>query len=399
MGQRLGFGLFLFIPVIALTGCSGGFGGSIKSEVKTAADFIAQKQDEKAKSALDPVLASDPKDSRANYYSAVVDEHARKYKDALEKLNVAIDVDPGYAEAYSERALVQTRLGDNDAALADANRATQLAPDVPLNHLRRALVAINSKEWQLALDSLDTVAKLDGKKQAYWIAAYRAEAYLGMKDLKRALDYFDEAARVGGKEQPVVFLRRAMCRAKLSDFGGAKKDCTQFLAARPDDPSAHALMGALLCLNGDAAGARKQYAHCIGKASAADLADTVDLGADDNLAVTELVDIYLEKKDAETAAAILTRVESHRPLEPTEQYRLALANFALERPERALSLLNSCISMAPEYVAPRVELIHYYASTGLTSKAMELQREAYAVAHSAKDKSDIAGAMVRRKGR
>lgn len=396
MGQRVLFGLSLLIPLMLLNGCTSGFGPSIKSEVKSASELITKKEDARAKELLDRVLASDPKDSRANYYSALVDEHAKNYQSALDKLNVAIEVDPAYAEAYSERALVLTRQGAHDQALADANQAVRLAPDVALNHLRRALVAVNSKEWKSALDSLESVEKLDAKKSAYWIAAYRAEAYLGMKDLKKAHEYFDEAVGLGASTQPVIYMRRAVCEARQGEYDAAKRDCKRFIDARGGDAFGHALMGALLCRDGDIAGARKEYAQAIGHAAPADLADTVDLGADYSEAVTTLTDMYLAKKDAETASALLTRIESHRPLEPAEQYRLALASLQLKRPERAISLLNSCIAMAPDFIPARVELIRYYASTGLASKAMELQREAYTVAHTPKDKAQIAGAMVAR---
>jgi hypothetical protein len=161
----------------------------------------------------------------------------------------------------------------------------------------------------------------------------------------------------------------------------------------------HALLGALACAKGDVAGGTREYSKVIGKLPPGDLADMVDLGADYSSSVSTLVDLMLAKKHIEDAGAVLTKVESHRPLEPGEQYRAALVAFDSNQPERGLNLLNACIAMAPDFIPARVEVIRYYASKGMTTKAMELQREAYSVAKSPKEKSEVAGAMLgRRRG-
>jgi tetratricopeptide (TPR) repeat protein len=389
--------LSCIIPAFALTSCGSAFQGSINSEVKTAADLIEKRENDKAAEILQRYLDQNPDDPRANYYAAVIDERKNNKDAALEKLNRAIEKDPGYAEAYSERALVLTRWNDNDAALADINHAVRLAPKVALNHLRRALIANNSKDYPLALEALDQVEKLDPKTSAYWITAYRAEAYTGLKDYKHALDLYNKAAQMPTK-QPAVYFRRALVKAKLLDFAGAKTDCLTYLKQRPDDPPARFLLGALTCVEADVAGGRKEYETAIAKSvtpmKPADIADIVDMGADYCASVTELIDTYLNKKDPGTAFSVLTGIEAHRPLEPQEQFRLAKTNLMFKRDDRGVALLNACIAMSPDYIAPRIELIRYYASSGLTRKAMELQREAYAVARSPQDKAKIAGALI-----
>lgn len=401
MAFRLRCALFTIIPAFALTACGSGVPGLINSDVKTAQELIAKKEDGKAQEALSMALIKNPKDSRALFYAGVIEEHQKHWDAALTKLDAAIDADPSYAEAYSERALVKSRLNHESEALADVNQSIMLEPNVAKNHLRRALIALGEKDWDMALKSLEQVKTLEGEsgKDAYWIAAYTGEAYIGLKDYQRGLKYLDNAVKLGGKLQPTVYLRRATIRARTGDFAGAKVDAAEFAAQRPDDASVHALLGALLCAKGDVETGAKEYSKALGKMPAGDIADMVDLGADNTASVTTLVDLMLAKHDFETAGAVLTKVEGHRPLESGEQYRAAVVALNSNQPERALSLLNSCISMAPEFIPARVEMIRYYAGKGMTTKAMELQREAFTVAKSAHDRSEVAGAMLRRSRR
>lgn len=397
MPRKLIHGISLSIPLFVLAACNFASDMSINSDVAKGRALVEKKEYAKAIAVLQPVIDKGTKNSQALYYAAFADTELGKQQEALDLLNLAIEADPGYAEAYSERALVQTRMGDNDAASADINQAIRLAPDVPLNYLRRAIVNLNAKNYQPILDDMNVAEKLTAKdtKKPYWVESYRGEGYAGLKAYPKALASFDEAIKRGGKEHPVLYFRRALVRAQKGDFAGAERDCNTYLAANKNDFWPHALIGALRSANGNSQDAAQEYAKALG-ARPSDLADACDLGASYFHSITDLADLYLQKKDPEKAAAVLTRVEAHRPLEPQEQYRLAVANFQLDRPERAISLLNACIAMSPDYVAPRVELIRYYASSGLVQKALELQREAYTVARSPRDRAEVAGAMLRR---
>jgi tetratricopeptide (TPR) repeat protein len=396
MSLKLIHGIALIIPVFALLGCNSGFTPPIKSEVKQAADLIEQKQFDKAQEMLNAVLANDPADAKANYYAALAYFGKRQYQEALDKLNVSLEKDPTFAPAYSQRALVQTRLNDNPAAMADINQAINLAPTVGKNYHRRAIILLNSKEWKRALADLEKAHQLDPKDSPYYMHMNRAEAYLGLKDYKNALRDYNEAVALAPADNHEAYLRRALCRARSGDFKGAQTDLSNFLAKHPKDPIAHALQGALYSIDGQRAKALGEYRLAI-SGDPVLISDMVDLGADTHTTVTDLVDVCLQKKKPELATAILTRVESHRPLEPQEQFRLAMANLQMNRTERALSLLNSCIAMAPEYIDPRVELIRYYAQQGLSQKALEMQREALMVARTQADRREVSAAIFPRR--
>lgn len=389
-------GILLSIPVLCLSACNFGIAPPVNSQVKKASEFVEKKEYDKALALLQTVLKQNPRDAQANYFAAQAEVGKKNLDTALEKLDAAVDVDPKYAEAYSLRGLVLTRMGEQSKALGDINHAIHLAPETALNYLRRAMIHLNSKQYKSALTDLDTASKLAPKENQHWCHVYRGQAYLELKDFPKAKSQLDEAIKLN-PANAVPYLNRATCLARSGHLTEAMADCVKFLKMSPKDPWGHALKGALHSANGHDALAMEEYKQVVGRyVEPAAIADIVDIGAGHCASVMNFADMVMQRKDPQLAAAILTRVEAHRPLEPQEQYRLAVAQFALKQPERAIALLNACIAMSPEYIQPRVELIRYYASTGLSHKALELQREAFAVAHTPAEKAQIGRAVYQR---
>jgi len=369
----------------------------MKSEVQHASELIEQKKFDQASKILTKVIESDPGDAKALYYAGMAAFGEHNYQLSADKLSASLNIDPSFSPAYSQRSLAYTRLGDQDNAIADINQAISLTPDVAKNYHRRAIIQLNSKEYSLALADLEKTQALDPKETPFFVHMNRAESYFGLKKYSQALADYDKAVKLAPPGNHDAYLRRALARARSGDFKGARLDCISFLKKYPEDPEAHALQGALHSIAGDDDKAAKDYLKAIQGAQAIWMAELTDFGADNSETVTNLIDVCLKVHKAQLASAILTSVESHRPLEPQEQYRLALANFAMKRPERAIALLNSCIAMSPDYVEPRVQLIRYYSLNGMDHKALDLQREAYAVAKSQGDRARVAEALIRRR--
>ena len=59
---------------------------------------------------------------------ALVKGRMGKFQDALNDLDKAISIDPGYAKAYSNRGVTRGALQQNNAAIADFSQAIRLDP-------------------------------------------------------------------------------------------------------------------------------------------------------------------------------------------------------------------------------------------------------------------------------
>jgi Tfp pilus assembly protein PilF len=65
-----------------------------------------------------------------------------EYDLAISDLNIAIEIDPRFAEAYNNRAVVYCHMKENDKAREDLNKAQSLGYQVDpklLRHLRQSL--------------------------------------------------------------------------------------------------------------------------------------------------------------------------------------------------------------------------------------------------------------------
>src|ERR1700755_3601422 len=65
------------------------------------------------------------------------------------------------AEQYAARAVQSVKDGNQAAALADFNKAVELAPDKPIHYRNRAAFFALTKQWDKAIADYDTLLKLD----------------------------------------------------------------------------------------------------------------------------------------------------------------------------------------------------------------------------------------------
>lgn len=117
--------------------------------------------------------------------------------EALERLNQMLEGDPDNVDALVARSLLQARIGSGIEALADADRAVELAPDSPLGYIARSEAR---RHWE----TNDDQAEWDAAQQAVTLApdnpealwrASRAEVELGNFEAAEVL--FQQAQAVG----------------------------------------------------------------------------------------------------------------------------------------------------------------------------------------------------------
>ena len=120
----------------------------------------------------------------------------RENIDAISNLNMAIKINPNYAEAYSLRGLVKSFLGDKYGAISDYSKAIEL-----------------------------------GKLDCY---TSRANIKRSLGDLNGAFLDYDKAIDFNQNDW-FAFTKRAYLKEEVGDFKGALDDYTKAIEINPND--------------------------------------------------------------------------------------------------------------------------------------------------------------------
>ncbi|MDP6445625.1 MAG: hypothetical protein QF805_17645 [Pirellulaceae bacterium] len=135
-------------------------------------------------------------------------------RESLNWINHAIALDPNHPDGYSERCRTYQLLGKLDYAFADISRAIKLRLNDEGFHYRRALIAIEQKEWLWALADLNKVLEL----QPDYIPAYlhRATVHRMRREFTQALADLNHVVR----EKPKLtraYLERGVLLTQMGD--------------------------------------------------------------------------------------------------------------------------------------------------------------------------------------
>ncbi|MBR3147848.1 MAG: tetratricopeptide repeat protein [Alphaproteobacteria bacterium] len=128
---------------------------------------------------------------------------AGDYQNALSDFDAALEIDGMNAVAYYDRALLNTRLENYDAALTDINNALaaqSVKPSDVLNlrdlYAKRGQLNLWMKNWQGAIaDYTNSLARSEGSVAAN-VYAERAEAYTAMGEYENAINDYTSAVRI-----------------------------------------------------------------------------------------------------------------------------------------------------------------------------------------------------------
>ena len=126
-----------------------------------------------------------------------------EYQKALEDFDSAVEVDGMNAVAFYDRALLNTRLENYEAALADINNALAAQSMKPADILsmrnlyaKRGQLNLWLKNWQGAVaDYTNSLARSEGSISAN-VYAERAEAYTAMGEYENAINDYTSAVRI-----------------------------------------------------------------------------------------------------------------------------------------------------------------------------------------------------------
>jgi len=184
-------------------------------------------------------------------------ERGLKASDQNDKIRLytkAIELDPGMAPAYNNRAWAKYKLGRYQSALLDANQSIRLDKDKDAYHTRGSIY-MGLKKYQLAINDFNKALAIDPNLEEAKLDKRKAEAKL--KELQTALsasDYFQMARKTNDFREKVrlyskviqlkpnhaaAYNNRGWAKYKLGSYEEGIKDATKSLSLERNEYTYH----------------------------------------------------------------------------------------------------------------------------------------------------------------
>jgi tetratricopeptide (TPR) repeat protein len=211
-------------------------------------ELRAQRKWEEAIAAFDKALELDPTFANAFSDRCNVLRSTRQFDRGVADCNRAIELDPSLVAAYLNRANLYDDHGDFELALADYNRAIELEPTVAVVHRNRGVAYKRHGDVELALADYNRAIELD--------PAY-ALAYVSRGGIERERGQFEAAAKDLDKAieldpaQPIAYVNRGLLRSDQADIAGAVADFDKAIQLDPTYADAYARRAGALIDKGD----------------------------------------------------------------------------------------------------------------------------------------------------
>ncbi len=174
----------------------------------------------------------------------------------------APDIAGRTASAYVARAWSREQSGDRGAALDDARRAADLAPEAPQAHYLLGVLRARRMELAESLDALDRAIDLNPDAIGFLREHGRVAHMLGryevaLADRRRVIELDPTRAD--------AWLARAMTHAALRDLAAADADLTCAIEREPGSVDALRARAAVRVERGDLAGALRDLDHGVAR--------------------------------------------------------------------------------------------------------------------------------------
>jgi tetratricopeptide (TPR) repeat protein/tRNA A-37 threonylcarbamoyl transferase component Bud32 len=227
-------------------------------------ELFAARRWRQALQAFEEAIELQPDFARAYHDRGMVRRVFRKFDLAVEDFDRALELDPTHAPSFHQRGLTRRDLGDWSGTLDDCTEALRLDEDLVDAYTLRAAARTSLGDYQGAIADRTAAIRVRPEVGLYW--ANRAGARSRVGDRQGALDDYAEAIRRDPqaqffrnrgtlREDGMAYLYRGAMRGRLGDLGGALADCTEAVRHLPTYAGAHSALGAARLQAGDVRGA------------------------------------------------------------------------------------------------------------------------------------------------
>jgi tetratricopeptide (TPR) repeat protein len=166
------------------------------------------------------------------YNTGQIYELLHRYADAEQYYRLALDFDPFYGEYYNDLGNLFVKMaGREDDALSAYEKALSLCPSYYEAYFNRGL--LHSRLGNGKAAEKDFLSVLDIKPEEYRAEYALGNLYLADGEPEEALKCFERARR-NNNADPELFNNEALCRSELGDHDGAIALYKRAIAIKPD---------------------------------------------------------------------------------------------------------------------------------------------------------------------
>lgn len=203
--------------------------------------YIKLNQTEMALQDLETAVELYPVDSISHYYIGVL-QTGKDNNIALESLNKAVSLSPGYREAIFARGCLFLNMGSYNHAYDDFKKLYQLDPKNPQYMLLLAESEYLQKEYKSALLWLESADKIEPGNKNFKAVMLYAKIYLSFANPEKAMEYLNQASKLTPASQEISYIK-GLCYEKMKKYETAGEFFRKGLLDFNDDKTAE------LCLN------------------------------------------------------------------------------------------------------------------------------------------------------
>ncbi len=165
-------------------------------------------------------IASAPDRAQRHYQQGMRLLGPADFKGAAAQFSKAIDISPGFADAYVGRGKARQAAGQTEAAIADFGKAIAIDPTLELAYTSRGTLRRSRGDNQGAMADFTQSIHLHPTADAYY---QRGLTYQTLGQAKRAVDDYDLAIHLD-PGAPYFYRARAKAKRDLGDTAGARED-------------------------------------------------------------------------------------------------------------------------------------------------------------------------------
>ena len=115
----------------------------------------------------------DSKDYREHYNRGVARLEKREHDLAISDFTKAIEINPGFANAYFYRGRTYLRKGEHDQAISDLNKAIEIDPKLAVAYGERCVIYFIKKEYDKVWENIHKQESLGVEANPGFLKALR----------------------------------------------------------------------------------------------------------------------------------------------------------------------------------------------------------------------------------
>ena len=288
---------------------------------------------------------------------------------AIDNYNLALQINPNFADAYARRCGSRLRLEDNDGAIKDCTKALEIDPNNAVAHLQWGNIYTEQRNRDEADKSYTRSVQLSSQTiqlnpndaDAYF---YRGAARLRLADYRGAIADASQAIELD-VDYADAYVTRCQAQGLLGNHSEAVNDCQKAIDINPN----HYVAYTSLCNNFNNSGL---YQEAVDACSEALQINPNDPHAYNNRGV-----VWFRLGDYQAAIEDYNQAIQRDPQDAAAYHNRGDALSRQGDKQQAIDSYTQAIQINPEFAASYFSRGLRYAETGNTENALtDLQRAA-----------------------